>query len=46
MNEIEFEAQATTALEALEQALERYERKGNLVSAQRARERLAELRDP
>ena len=30
---------------ALEQALERYDRKGNLVSAQRARERLAELRD-
>ena len=28
------------------QALERYERKGNLVSAQRARARLAELRDP
>jgi chaperonin cofactor prefoldin len=34
------------ALVALEQALERYERKGNLVSAQRARARLAELRDP
>jgi thioredoxin-like negative regulator of GroEL len=31
---------------ALEQALEHYERKGNLVSAQRVRERLAELRDP
>jgi tetratricopeptide (TPR) repeat protein len=29
---------------ALEQAVERYERKGNLVSAQRARERLAEIR--
>jgi tetratricopeptide (TPR) repeat protein len=28
---------------ALEQALDRYERKGNLVSAQRVRERLAEL---
>jgi class 3 adenylate cyclase/tetratricopeptide (TPR) repeat protein len=31
---------------ALETAVERYDRKGNLVSAQRARERLAELRDP
>jgi tetratricopeptide (TPR) repeat protein len=31
------------AVVALEQALERYERKGNLVSAQRARTRLAEL---
>jgi thioredoxin-like negative regulator of GroEL len=30
---------------ALEQALERYERKGNIVSAQRARARLAEIRD-
>ena len=30
---------------ALGQALERYERKGNLVSTGRARERLAELRD-
>ena len=33
------------AAAALEQALERYERKGNLVSAQRARARLAELQD-
>ena len=33
------------AAAALEQALERYERKGNLVSAQRAQTRLAELRD-
>lgn len=35
--------EATTALET---AIERYERKGNLVSRQRARERLAALRDP
>jgi len=34
------------AVAALETAIERYERKGNLVSAQRARARLAELRDP
>jgi class 3 adenylate cyclase/tetratricopeptide (TPR) repeat protein len=33
------------AAAALEQALERYERKGNLVSAQRAQTRLAELQD-
>jgi class 3 adenylate cyclase/tetratricopeptide (TPR) repeat protein len=33
------------AIETLEQALERYERKGNLVSAQRAQARLAELHD-
>jgi hypothetical protein len=33
------------AAAALEQALERYERKGNLVSAQRARMRLAGLLD-
>jgi tetratricopeptide (TPR) repeat protein len=33
------------AAAALEQALERYERKGNLVSAQRAQTRLAELLD-
>ena len=33
------------ATEALEQALDRYQRKGNLVSAERARERLAELGD-
>ncbi len=33
------------ATAALEQALERYERKGNRVSAQRAQTRLAELRD-
>jgi len=33
------------AADALEQALERYTRKGNLVSAGRARERLAALRD-
>jgi Tetratricopeptide repeat len=32
------------AAAALEQALERHERKGNLVSAQRALTRLAELR--
>jgi len=32
------------AAAALEQALERYERKGNLVSAERMRARLAELR--
>jgi glycine cleavage system regulatory protein len=34
---------ADQAAEALEQALERYERKGNLVSAQRTQTRLAEL---
>jgi tetratricopeptide (TPR) repeat protein len=34
------------AVTALETAVERYERKGNLVSAKRARTRLAELRDP
>ena len=33
------------AAAALEHALERYERKGNLVSAQRAQTRLAELQD-
>ena len=33
------------AAAVLEQAVERYERKGNLVSAQRAQARLAELRD-
>ena len=33
------------AVVALEQAVERYESKGNLVSAQRARARLAEIRD-
>ena len=33
------------AAAALEQALERYERKGNLVSTQRAQTRLAELQD-
>ena len=33
------------ATEALEQALARYERKGNLVMAQRAQTRLAELQD-
>jgi tetratricopeptide (TPR) repeat protein len=33
------------AVEALEQALARYERKGNLVMAQRAQMRLAELQD-
>jgi class 3 adenylate cyclase/tetratricopeptide (TPR) repeat protein len=33
------------AIEALEQALERYERKGSLVSTQRAQTRLAELQD-
>ena len=36
---------ADGAAAALEQALERYERKGNLVSAQRAQTRLAELQD-
>src|SRR5207244_2744246 len=35
----------TEAASALEQALERYERKGNLVSAQRAQTRLAGLQD-
>jgi tetratricopeptide (TPR) repeat protein len=34
----------TEAASALEQALERYKRKGNLVSTQRAQARLAELR--
>ena len=38
--------QRDEAVAALETAIERYERKGNLVSAQRARARLAELRDP
>ena len=38
--------QRDQAVAALEQALVRYERKGNLVSAQRVRARLAELRDP
>jgi thioredoxin-like negative regulator of GroEL len=33
------------AAAALEQALERYQRKGNLVSTQHAQTRLAELRD-
>jgi class 3 adenylate cyclase/tetratricopeptide (TPR) repeat protein len=33
------------AVTALEQAIERYERKGNIVSTQRARSRLAELQD-
>jgi class 3 adenylate cyclase/tetratricopeptide (TPR) repeat protein len=33
----------TEAAQALEQALDRYERKGNLVSAQRTRDRLAQL---
>ncbi len=37
--------QPDEAAAALEQALERYERKGNLVSAGHARARLAELRD-
>jgi len=37
---------AEEAAAALERALERYERKGNIVSAQRARARLAELQDP
>jgi class 3 adenylate cyclase/tetratricopeptide (TPR) repeat protein len=36
---------AEEAAEALEQALPRYERKGNLVMAERVRTRLAELRD-
>ena len=36
---------ADEAAAALEQALERYERKGNLVSAKRAQTRLAELQD-
>jgi thioredoxin-like negative regulator of GroEL len=34
------------AVAALEMAVEHYERKGNIVSAQRVRARLAELRDP
>jgi hypothetical protein len=34
----------TEAASALEQALERYNRKGNLVSTQRAQTRLVELR--
>jgi class 3 adenylate cyclase/tetratricopeptide (TPR) repeat protein len=34
------------AVAGLETAVERYERKGNIVSAQRARARLGELRDP
>jgi len=34
------------AAEALENAVERYDRKGNLVSARRVRSRLAALRDP
>ena len=38
--------QRDEAVAALETAIERYERKGNLVSAQRARARLAALRDP
>ncbi len=38
-------ASATRRSPRSRQALERYERKGNLVSAQRARARLAELRD-
>jgi hypothetical protein len=33
------------AVAAFETAVERYESKGNIVSAKRARERLAELRD-
>jgi tetratricopeptide (TPR) repeat protein len=37
---------ADEAAAALEQALERYERKGNLVSTQRAQTRLAELQRP
>jgi tetratricopeptide (TPR) repeat protein len=37
---------AEEAAVTLAQAIERYERKGNIVSAQRARTRLAELRDP
>jgi hypothetical protein len=38
--------QRDEAVAALETAIERYERKGNLVSAQRARARLVDLRDP
>jgi tetratricopeptide (TPR) repeat protein len=37
---------AEEAAVALEQALERYERKGNIVSAESARARLAELQGP
>jgi hypothetical protein len=37
---------AEEAAVTLAQAIERYERKGNPVSAQRARARLAELHDP
>jgi len=36
---------AEEAAEALEQALERYERKGNVVSAARMRDRLKSLRE-
>ena len=38
--------QRDEAVVALETAVERYERKGNLVSAQRTRTRLAELQRP
>jgi len=38
--------QRDEAVAAFETAVERYERKGNIVSTQRARARLAELRDP
>lgn len=38
-------AKADEAAAAFEQALERYEPKGNRVSAQRAQTRLAELKD-
>ena len=38
--------EAGEAVAAFELALERYERKGNLVSAGRVRERLAETREP
>jgi tetratricopeptide (TPR) repeat protein len=41
---LQLAGQADEAAAALEQALERYERKGNIVSTQRARTRLAEIR--
>jgi class 3 adenylate cyclase/tetratricopeptide (TPR) repeat protein len=43
---LKFASKPTEAASALEQALERYERKESRVSAQRARERLAELQNP
>jgi hypothetical protein len=40
------DGQRDEAVAALEMAIDRYERKGNLVSARHARARLAALRDP